>query len=214
MAHEQPRAGGPDALAVEDILDAMRRIGGYIDVSPSDALALYRLAYAHAAARLCRDRPVAEIMTRDVVTAGPGDTVLEAARMMARAGVSGLPVTDGPAVVGVLSIKDLLGLLGLDANARPAAMLVRLLDPDACRAPAVSGRGNTLVAGVMTAPALTVGPDTPRSEAAALMAERHVNRLPVLDAGGRLVGIVSRGDVVRSCRGALGGTDESAGCPA
>jgi CBS domain-containing membrane protein len=208
MAHERPQTGGPDALAVEDILEAMRRIGGYIDVSPADALALYRLAYAHAAARLARDLPVADIMARDVVTTGPGRTVLEAAKAMAGAGVSGLPVTDGPAVVGVLSTKDLLGLLGLDAAARPAAMIARLLDPNACQAPAVSGRGNTLVAAVMTAPALTVGPDTPRSEVAALMAERQVNRLPVLDAGGRLVGIVSRGDVVRSCRGLPGG------CPA
>ena len=55
----------------------------------------------------------------------------------------------------------------------------------------------------MTAPAATVGPDTPRSEAARRMAGLGVNRLPVLD-GGRLCGIVSRGDVVRSCRGSAG----------
>lgn len=195
---------GPDALAVEDILDAMRRAGGYIDVSPDDALALYRLAYAHAAARLGRDLPVGEIMTRDVVTVSPARTVLEAARTMAEAGVSGLPVTDGEAVAGVLSVKDLLRLLGLDSKARPAALAARVLDPGSCLSPAAPDLGRTPVAKAMTAPAVTVAPDTPRSEAAALMTARNINRLPVLTAG-RLCGIVSRSDVVRSCRGVIGG---------
>jgi CBS domain-containing membrane protein len=190
----------PDPIDVEDILDAMRQAGGYLDVAPADVLAIYRLAYAHAAARLCRDVPVREIMTRKVVTIAPGQTALQAARTLAGAGVSGLPVVAGEAVLGVLSIKDLLRLAGLPGAAQPAALLARLLDPALCAGPALPPAGDTPVADLMTAPAVAVTPDTPRSRAAALMQARSVNRLPVLD-GPRLCGIVSRGDVVRSCRG-------------
>ncbi|MHC1788126.1 CBS domain-containing protein [Solidesulfovibrio sp.] len=203
-APDSPARPGPAAdLAIEDILDAMRGIGGYLDVSPGDALALYRLAYAHAAARLSRDVPVAEIMTREAVVVAPGATALEAARCMAAAGVSGLPVTTGRQVVGVVSVKDLLRLLALPETASPAALAARLLDPAACAAP-VPVPGQTTVAALMTSPAIVVGPDTLRSRAARIMAGRGVNRLPVVD-GGELCGIVSRGDVVRSCRETPGG---------
>ena len=195
------------AMDEEDILDAMRRLGGYLDISPTDALALYRLAFAHAAARLGRDVPVAAIMTRDPVCAAPATTALAAAQAMAAAGVSGLPVLEGRSVVGVLSIKDLLRLLALPAEASAAALTARLLSPDACPGPlAAPTLGETPVADLMTSPAVVIGPDTPRSKAARLMAEQGINRLPVVDATG-LCGIVSRGDVVRSCRGG------DQGCP-
>ncbi|MFP5260053.1 MAG: CBS domain-containing protein [Acidobacteriota bacterium] len=197
----------PGNLAEADILEAMRGLGGYLDISPADALAIYRLAYDHALARLGRDVPVRDIMTARVVLVAPGSTALEAARTMAEAGVSGLPVCQGNAVVGVLSIKDLLRLLALPAQASPAALTARLLSPADCAGrPAAPALGQTPVATLMTSPAVVVAPDTPRSEAARIMAERSVNRLPVVDAAG-LCGIVSRGDVVRSCRGA------ATGCP-
>jgi len=198
----------PDAMAVEDILAAMRRIDGYLDVSPADALALYRLAYAHAAQRLGRDVPVRDIMTATPATASPETTARDAARIMAAARVSGLPVVSGQTVVGVLSLTDLLRLLGLPADAGPAALIARLMTPAACTgAHPTPALGQTPVAALMTSPAVVVGPDVPRSEAARLMTGRGVNRLPVVDGTG-LCGIVSRGDVVRSCRGVPGG------CPA
>jgi CBS domain-containing membrane protein len=200
MPQDNETLAPPLDIEVADILDAMRQEGGYLDVAPVDVLALYRLAYAHAAARLLRDVPVREIMTPHVVAATPDQTALEAARIMADDGVSGLPVVSGETVVGVLSIKDLLRLMDLSDNAHPAALIALLLHPTACAAPAVAHAGETAIAAIMTAPAVTIGPDTPRSEATALMIARGINRLPVVD-GRRLCGIVSRGDVVRSCRG-------------
>ena len=194
----------PGALAETDILDAMRGLGGYLDISPADALAVYRLAYGHALARLGRDAPVSAIMTARVAVTAPNATALEAARTMAEAGVSGLPVCEGDAVIGILSLKDLLRLLGLPAGASTAALVARLLGPAACDlSPADPALGRTPVSRLMTSPAVVVGPDTPRSQAARIMAEAKVNRLPVVDAA-KLVGIVSRGDVVRFCRGAMG----------
>ena len=190
----------------DDVVAAMREAGGYLDIAPADALALYRLAYAHAAARLARDVPVAQLMTRDVATASPGDTVLDAARRMAAAGVSGLPVLEADgSVAGVVSTRDLLRHAGLAANAGPAALLALLLDPAACAAATPSPRaGEATVAAVMTRPAACVAPETGRLEAARLMAAQGINRLPVV-AAGLLCGIVSRGDVARSCRDIPGG---------
>ena len=191
-------------MAVEDILDAMRRLGGYVDISPADALALYRLAYDHASARLARDVPVADIMTREVVAVSPEATAREAARLMAEAGVSGLPVVIGRAVVGVVSLKDLLRCLSLPGDATPAALVARLLAPADCPVPSPApAPGDRSIAALMTSPPVVVGPDTPRSQAAGIMAAQGINRLPVVDGNG-LCGLVSRGDVVRSCRGVPG----------
>ena len=197
-----PHAPNPDLpVDVADVLAAMRQLGGYLDVAPDQALDLYRLAYAHAAARLAEDVPVAAIMTSDVATTSPGDTVRDAALAMARAGVSGLPVVLGGAVVGVLSLKDVLRLLGLPPQSGPAALAARLIAPDTCRPGGdPASLAHTPVARLMTSPAVTVAPDTPRSEAARLMAGGRINRLPVVDKG-VLCGIISRADVVRSCRG-------------
>ena len=200
--------GLPVDVALGDVLDAMRRVGGYLDVAPADALAVYRLAYAHAAERLARDVPVREIMTPNPATASPEDSALDAARIMAAARVSGLPVVSGHAVVGVLSLKDLLRLLDLPVEAGPAALVACLLSPVPGNAHGPNLRpGQTPVAELMTSPAVMIAPETPRSQAARIMTERGINRLPVAD-GTRLCGIVSRGDVVRSCRGLPGG------CPA
>ncbi len=188
-------------MDVADVLAAMRQLGGYLDVAPDQALDLYRLAYAHAAARLAEDIAVAAIMTPDVTTATPGDTVRDATLAMARAGVSGLPVVAGGAVVGVLSLKDVLRLLGLPPQSGPAVLAARLLDPDTCHPDGdPAALAQTPVARLMTSPAITVEPATPRSEAARLMAAGRINRLPVVEKG-ILRGIVSRADVVRSCRG-------------
>lgn len=50
---------------------------------------------------------------------------------------------------------------------------------------------------VMTSPVTTVGPDTPVAEVAALLLERHISAVPVVEADGRLIGIVSEGDLMR-----------------
>lgn len=198
-------SGLPVDVDLDDVLDAMRRVGGYLDVAPADALAVYRLAYAHAAARLARDVPVREIMTPNPATVSPEASALDAARVMAAARVSGLPVVSGHDVVGVLSLKDLLRLLDLPVDAGPAALVARLLSPGTVDDHAMKhDPGQTPVGGLMTSPAVLVGPGTPRSQAARIMTERGINRLPVAD-GTRLCGIVSRGDVVRSCRDVPGG---------
>ncbi|HXV57404.1 MAG TPA: CBS domain-containing protein [Gaiellaceae bacterium] len=136
---------------------------------------------------------VKDVMTVNVATVGPGATLKQAAETMVRRGVSGLPVVDEEArVLGVVSEADII----VKAAGRPerAGAFGRLFAPAAAdeRRLAAETAGDA-----MTSPAVTVEADESAAEAARLMVEHGVNRLPVL-VDGKLAGIVSRADLVRT----------------
>lgn len=120
---------------------------------------------------------IAAIMTRDVVTATPGMDLLRAMHLMAFHGVSGLPVVDADGrLVGMLSQRDCLkGALHAAYHAGPP------------------GR----VAEAMHAPVESLPADLDILAAIERFLASRYRRFPVLD-GGRIIGIVSRGDVVRA----------------
>lgn len=134
---------------------------------------------------------VADIMTREVVTVTPGASLRDAAMAMLRHGVSGLPVVDADgALVGIVSEADFVAQEAVhDLAVRP-----RLLGPLFGREGAALASAET-VGDVMTADVVTVVPDARISAAARRMAA-GVKRLPVVDAAGTLVGIVSRADIM------------------
>lgn len=183
-------------VEVDDILAAMSKADGYLDITPADALALYRLALDHALERVRLRFTVGQLMTREVHGVAPKDSAEDVARLLAGVGVSGAPVLEGGAVLGVVSIKDFLPRLGLPKNSTPMALVAKLVSGNAC------GPGNLAAITaqeLMTAPALTIPPSTPLGEAAKIMDEHGINRLPVTE-GGQIVGIITRGDVVRASR--------------
>ena len=119
---------------------------------------------------------VIDVMTRDVLTVGVTTHLKEAARLLAERGISGLPVVDDDKrVVGVLSEGDIV------------------VQEAAAGAPRAR-----LVGEAMTAPAITITRRRPISKAARIMVEEGVNRLPVVDDDGSLVGIVTRADLVHA----------------
>jgi CBS domain-containing protein len=137
---------------------------------------------------------VSEVMTRDVVSLTPETPLKDAAVVIAERGVSGVPVSDQEGrVVGVLSETDLLVKQG--GLPHRVGGLVHWLVETASAPDAAKLRART-VGEAMTAPAITTEPDRPVTEAARRMVERQVNRLPVVEDG-RLVGIVTRADLVR-----------------
>jgi CBS domain-containing protein len=108
-----------------------------------------------------------DVMTTTVVSTSPRDTVDEAARLLTFHDISGLPVVDNDLVVGVVSEADLIGKSG------------------------------ATVGEVMTSPATTVTESTGLQDVAEKLTQQRIRRLPVVDAAGRLVGVVSRRDVLR-----------------
>jgi CBS domain-containing protein len=124
---------------------------------------------------------VGEVMTAPALTVGPETPLKVAAEIMVDRGVSGLPVVDTSGrALGVVSEADVL------AKVRP-------------RPPRRSdGDREAITAGdAMTAPPITVREEAAVEVAAALVTEYDVERLPVVDRTGRVVGVVSRADLAR-----------------
>jgi CBS domain-containing protein len=140
---------------------------------------------------------VQDVMTRQVVRVTPTTPLKEVAALLVENRISGMPVVgDGGAVVGVVSEADFL-MKELGAGAVHHRPLARLLGETQETRYQLVKLAATTAAGAMTRPAVVIGPHHRLSEAAALMTGRRVNRLPVVDRG-RLVGIVTRGDLVRA----------------
>jgi predicted transcriptional regulator len=115
-------------------------------------------------------------MTSEVVVAHPTTPVKQVAGRLATHGLSALPVVDERGrVLGVVSEADLVGYIQ------------RLAD----------GRGTATAGEVMASPAVTVTPQATLTEVARRMQASGVKHLPVVAASGRLVGIVSRADLLR-----------------
>ena len=186
-------------LQEEDILEAMRDIPGYLDITPGDFKEVYRLAFAHALERLSREVTAAEIMTTDVVTVAPGTPVAEVAAAMGRRGVSGVPVVDaGQKVVGVISEKDFLTRMGVQDPKNFMSLVANCLLTKGCVALPIKA---AQAADIMNSPAVTVAPDTPVKDIALLLTQKGINRVPVTGPDGRLLGLVSREDVVQATTG-------------
>jgi CBS domain-containing protein len=135
---------------------------------------------------------VAEVMTTQVLTVRPETTLKEVAGLLGSRGISGAPVVDEAGhVVGVVSEAD---ILAKERRPRRASRLDRLFARGT-----VDRKAAARTAGeAMTAPAVTIGADRRVDAAAAMMLDRSVNRLPVIDREGLLVGIVTRADLVRA----------------
>jgi CBS domain-containing protein len=136
---------------------------------------------------------IEEVMTRAVRTVAPETSLKEAAEILAELRISGLPVVEAGKVVGVLSEADILSKERGEAPFR-GGLLGLVFENGHGRAKLLA----KTVGEAMTSPAITIGPQRPVPEAAAVMIDKKINRLPVVDDEGTLVGLVSRADLVRA----------------
>ncbi|MFZ3492979.1 CBS domain-containing protein [Streptomyces sp. 5.8] len=142
-------------------------------------------------------RLVRDVMTRTVVSVTPLAEFKEIVAVMKQWRVTAVPVIEGGGegnraarVIGVVSEADLLPKEEFrDHDAGLIEQMRRLGD--------TLKAGSTLAKDLMTAPAVTVRPDTTLAQAARLMAERNIKRLLVVDPAGTLQGIVSRTDLLK-----------------
>src|SRR4051794_7020216 len=157
-----------------------------------DAVATRRIGPPAAAPRVVMPTVVADVMALGVITVRSDTAFKDLVSALARGRVSSLPVVNSAhQVVGVVSEADLLAQVAGDLGRAPGVH--RFAGP---------GDQHRLMHGstardLMTAPAVTVGMHTPIAEAVRLAAQAKVRRLPVVDQHGRLVGIVTRSDLLR-----------------
>jgi CBS domain-containing membrane protein len=177
----------------EDLKKARKELETYIDVTEEDLMKIYSLAQKFAQERHSQQIPISEIMMRDVVSVKPDADIHEASRLLSEKGVGGLPVVDGGnRVVGIITETDVLCMLGVERKHGFKDLIKHLLG-DPCLKYQQEGK----VRDLMTSPVVVVRPDQEASEAAALLEKRRIKRLPVVDEGNRLVGIVTQADIVK-----------------
>ncbi|MBW1749734.1 MAG: CBS domain-containing protein [Deltaproteobacteria bacterium] len=186
----------PLEISDKDIYEAMKEIPGYLDITPGDFKDLYKLVYHHTLERISQAVKASDIMTRTVVTVTPETPVMEAAGLMAVKEVSGVPVIDKDnTVVGVLSERDFLSRMGGGGTKNFMTVVARCLEAKGCAAVAIREK---TVKDIMTSPAVTVNRHARSLDIAALLKKKKINRVPVIDQSGCLVGIISREDIVNT----------------
>ncbi|HEY7691596.1 MAG TPA: CBS domain-containing protein [Gaiellaceae bacterium] len=132
---------------------------------------------------------VHELMTTEVITVHRGTALKDAARILTESGISGLPVVDAAGrPIGVISEGDIVHLeTGEGSNEQ------RAVDARVERQVSATSVGDS-----MSSPAVTIAPDRQVTEAARTMIDQAINRLPVVDETGQLVGVLTRADLVRA----------------
>lgn len=144
---------------------------------------------------------VADIMSRAPILVRPETPLNEAIKILAEKHISGLPVVDGAGkLVGVLSETD---LMWRETGVTPPAYImildsvIYLQNPGDYDRDLHKALGQT-VGEVMTSHPISIAADKPLREAARVMHDKNIRRLPVLDGTGQVVGIITRGDIVRA----------------
>ena len=115
---------------------------------------------------------IEDLMTKNVVTIETGDNLVKAAQKMSTENVGSLPVLENSKFVGILTDRDIV-VRSIAKNENPEATMVRV---------------------AMTDNPITISPDLDVQDAASIMVEHQIRRLPVLEDT-NLVGIVTLGDL-------------------
>jgi CBS domain-containing membrane protein len=180
-------------ITEEDLREAMRDLGTYVDISMEDLRTLCASAVRHARIRIASYQPVKDVMTRDVVTVTKDADIHEVSSLLAERGISGMPVVDDQhVVIGVITEADVLSMSGVKKGHTIREIIGHLLGEP------LPGRGKETVRDFMSVPPVTVHPEADVREAAAILGKRRIKRLPVVDEAGRLLGIISRADIVKA----------------
>lgn len=193
----------PVDISESDVIAAMKEIQGYIDITPADFREVFHIAYAHAMRRFMQSRKAKDIMTTPVVCIPASMNLSDAVHFLADKHYSGVPVVDEAGkIAGVLSEKDFLRKMGLSKPTSFMEIVSHCLHNKGCM---VSNLHNHTVVEIMSVPPITAGPDMTMDVISALFLEVQINRLPIVDAEQRPIGIVTRTNLVHSYSGLRGG---------
>lgn len=138
-----------------------------------------------------------DVMTEKVISVAAGSTVGEVADLMVKTGISAAPVMAGDKLVGMVSAGDLMRRAEIGTQEHRRSWWLRLWTEGATLAAEYTKSHSIHVTDVMSTNVITVNETTPIRDIAHLLEAYRIKRLPVM-RNGRLVGIVSRSDLVRA----------------
>jgi CBS-domain-containing membrane protein len=178
----------------DDLRAALKEMKIYVDITEDDLKKIYEIALQHARSRVASQVLVKEAMSKNVIAVKRDADLHEVSRLLSEHRISGMPVVDDDnRVIGVVSEADVLVLAGMNKKHTFKDVLRIILGE-----PVPSRTGGGHVENVMSAPVFTAGEDDDIKKAAGILDERKIKRLPVVDERGKLVGIISRADIVRA----------------
>lgn len=185
----------PVDISDNDIFAAMKKIDGYIDITPADFRIIYQIAYQQAVARLYQNFKAADVMTQPVISVQQDTSLLETSGIMARHNISGVPVIDkNQCLVGVVSEKDFLRELNQEDCRTFMGVIAQCLKNKGCLAIPLQNRQ---VRDIMSAPPVFVTPDTALTRVTENLERNNINRLPVIDQDYTVIGIITRSDIIQ-----------------
>ena len=139
----------------------------------------------------------ADVMTHDVVTVHSDATVKEIAEILLAKGISGVPVVDAAgALIGIVSEGDLIHRVENETERRRSWWLELFADRERMAQDFIKSHARK-AGDMMTRQVVTVKRDTPLSEVSSLLEKHKIKRVPVVD-GGKIVGIVSRANLLKA----------------
>lgn len=196
MTWEIDKLSCPTDLSEEDILEAMKSIEGYLDITPSDFKEFYIKAYKQARKRLLTNITADMIMNKPVYSVRSEESIPQAAQIMADANVSGLPVINAnDEIVGVVSEKDFLRELSNDKIPSFMSVIARCLNNKGCVALPIR---ILAVKDIMTSDVVTADEKDTLADIINLLKKNEINRIPVKDNSRRLTGIITRSDIIKT----------------
>lgn len=186
----------PVEILEQDVIEAMKAIQGYIDITPGDFKEVYQVAYDLAIKRMLTALKASDLMTTLVHLVNQEMALVEAAAFLAEKQISGAPVVnqDGK-IVGVVSEKDFLKEMGFGTTPSFMQIATHCLNNKSCM---IGNLRNRTVGDIMTRPPVTGAPEMTIGEISNLFVAQKINRLPILSADGWPVGIVTRTDLAHS----------------
>ena len=181
-------------LTDEDFREALKEFGTYVDITEEDLKRLYEIAVKIARERCIHSWLAREIMTQDVVSVKADTDIHEAGKLLIRNKISGMPVMDNEnRVVGMICTSDLLMFAGIPSGHVFNDVIMKYI----LRKTVPRHRAGKKVSDTMSTSVITAFPDTTVKKIAAILDKKGIKRVPVVDEDNRLVGIVSRGDILR-----------------
>ncbi|MDG6244837.1 MAG: CBS domain-containing protein [Methanolobus sp.] len=147
---------------------------------------------------------VKDVMNPNVITCSPDTSIREVATILKQNDISGLPVVEDSEIIGIVSEGDILKLLNMPDHSGlwlPSPFEVievpirELLNWEETKR-MLEDIGSKPVSEIMKWSVYTISPEDSVEDASSIISKHRINRLPVVDEDGKLVGIVTRGDII------------------
>ncbi len=182
-------------ISDDDIFQAMKDMGGFIDITLSDFRELYQFAFKHALDRIFSGMTAKDIMTSEVIHVTEDTQLPVIVETLAANSVSGVPVVnDNMIVSGVISEKDILHHMGAKGPKSFMGILAECLGEKRCFAVSLK---NLTAKSIMSSPSITADADTSVFDIKRILIEKNINRVPIVNRKKELIGIVSRADALK-----------------